>query len=142
MKEEGNERGSQKNLVSARMTDQGIVIERIDTLEIVKELETEIGTEGETMVVIAIEHVIEVGIVVVTMSVIEKEIVTRTGTGTGIMMLVTMAMGVLGIGNLIMTVLSPNMSGTGTVRGIMIMVSQMRIVGGMNSMIMGIGVQT
>ena len=140
MKEEGNGRGSEKSLMSAPMTDQGIVIERIDTLEIVKELETEIGTEGETMVVIAIEHVIEVGIVVVTMSVIEKEIVTRTGTG--IMMLVTMAMGVLGIGNLIMTVLSPNMSGTGTVRGIMIMVSQMRIESGMNSMIMGIGVQT
>ena len=120
------------------MTNQGIVIERIDATEIGKELETE--RETVVVIAIAIEHVIEVGIVVVTMSAIEKEIVR----GIGIMMSVTMTVnvGVLGIWNLIMTVLNPNMSGTGTVRGIMIMVSQMRIVGGTNSMIMGIGIQT
>lgn len=147
VKEEGNGRGSVKNHVSAPMTDREIAIGRIDTTEIVKELETEIGTERETAVVVIVtEHVNEAGIVVVIMSAIEKETVTGTGTGTGIMMLVTMnvTVGVLGIGigNLIMTVSSPNMREIGTVRGIMIMVSQMRIMGGLSSMIMGIGGRT
>ena len=40
MKEEGNGRGSEKSLVSALMTDQRIVIERIDTTEIRSEEHT------------------------------------------------------------------------------------------------------
>lgn len=109
--------------MSAPMTGQGIVTtEKIGITEIVKERETEAVT--------VIEHVIEVGTVAVTMSVIEREtmVVIVLGTGRGTMKLVTITMGVLMIG------MNRNMRGIDMVKGTMIMPSQRMIWAGMNNL--------
>uniref|UniRef100_A0A2N9H5R6 Uncharacterized protein n=1 Tax=Fagus sylvatica TaxID=28930 RepID=A0A2N9H5R6_FAGSY len=127
------------------MTDIGIVIiGRIGTTEIVKgtrkEKDTGVGMEIEYMIVIETK----VGIVVVTMSVIM--IALERGRVKETMMLKTMTMivGGLVIGNLIMIRLNRNMRGTDMVRGrrTMITLNQRMIMGGMNSLSMGISIQT
>lgn len=125
-KEEGTKRRNGRSPVSALMTGLGIVIiERIDTTEIVTETET--GRGRETGVVTVTEHVIAVESEVVIMSVTEKEIVIGNeivialvkGRGTGIMKLVILTVGIHEIGKLKRT---------------MIMLTRRMIVGGMNSL--------
>uniref|UniRef100_A0A2N9H5B8 Uncharacterized protein n=1 Tax=Fagus sylvatica TaxID=28930 RepID=A0A2N9H5B8_FAGSY len=115
-----------------------MIIGRIGTTEIV----TGTGKEKDTGVGIVIET--KVGIVVVTMSVIV--IALERGRVKETMMLNTMTMivGGLVIGNLIMIGLNQNMRGTDMVRGrrTMITLNQRMIVGGMNSLSMGISIQT
>uniref|UniRef100_A0A2N9GLA6 Uncharacterized protein n=1 Tax=Fagus sylvatica TaxID=28930 RepID=A0A2N9GLA6_FAGSY len=145
VKGEGTKRGNGRNSVNAPMTDIGIVIiGRIGTTEIVKgtrkEKDTGVGIVTELVIVIETK----VGIVVVTMSVIV--IAHERGRVKETMMLKTMTMivGGLVIGNLIMIGLNRNMRGTDMVRGrrTMITLNQRMIVGGMNSLSMGISIQT
>jgi hypothetical protein len=121
-----------------------VIIGRIGTTEIVtgtrKEKDIGVGIATEYMIVIETE----VGIVVVTMSVIV--IAFERGRVKETMMLKTMTMivGGLVIGNLIMIGLNRNMRGIDTVRGrrTMITLNQRMIVGGMNSLSKGISIQT
>uniref|UniRef100_A0A2N9GX81 Uncharacterized protein n=1 Tax=Fagus sylvatica TaxID=28930 RepID=A0A2N9GX81_FAGSY len=145
VKGEGTKRGNRRNGVNAPMTDMRIVIiGRIGTTEIVtgtrKEKDTGVGIATELVIVIETK----VGIVVVTMSVIV--IALERGRVKETMMLKTMTMivGGLVIGNLIMIGLNRNMRGTDMVRGrrTMITLNQRMIVGGMNSLSMGISIQT
>uniref|UniRef100_A0A2N9F1G7 Uncharacterized protein n=1 Tax=Fagus sylvatica TaxID=28930 RepID=A0A2N9F1G7_FAGSY len=145
VKGEGTKRGNGRNGVNAPMTDMRIVIiGRIGTTEIVtrtrKEKDTGVGIVTELVIVIETK----VGIVVVTMSVIV--IALERGRVKETMMLKTMTMivGGLVIGNLIMIGLNQNMRGTDMVRGrrTMITLNQRMIVGGMNSLSMGISIQT
>jgi hypothetical protein len=145
VKGEGTKRGNRRNGVNAPMTDMRIVIiGRIGTTEIVtrtrKEKDTGVGIATELVIVIQTK----VGIVVVTMSVIV--IALERGRVKETMMLKTMTMivGGLVIGNLIMIGLNRNMRGTDMVRGrrTMITLNQRMIVGGMNSLSMGISIQT
>jgi hypothetical protein len=145
VKGEGTKRGNGRNGVNAPMTDIRIVIiGRIGTTEIVtgtrKEKDTGVGIATELVIVIETK----VGIVVVTMSVIV--IALERGRVKETMMLKTMTMivGDLVIGNLIMIGLNRNMRGTDMVRGrrTMITLNQRMIVGGMNSLSMGISIQT
>uniref|UniRef100_A0A2N9GX54 Uncharacterized protein n=1 Tax=Fagus sylvatica TaxID=28930 RepID=A0A2N9GX54_FAGSY len=145
VKGEGTKRGNGRNGVNAPMTDIRIVIiGRIGTTEIVtgtrKEKDTGVGIATELVIVIETK----VGIVVVTMSVIV--IALERGRVKETMMLKTMTMivGGLVIGNLIMIGLNRNMRGTDMVRGrrTMITLNQRMIVGGMNSLSMGISIQT
>jgi hypothetical protein len=121
-----------------------VIIGRIGTTEIVTgtRKEKDIGVGIATEYVIVIET--EVGIVVVTMSVIV--IAFERGRVKETMMLKTMTMivGCLVIGNLIMIGLNRNMRGIDMVRGrrTMITLNQRMIVGGMNSLSKGISIQT
>lgn len=141
------ERGNGRSPVSSPMTDQEIVIiEMIDTIEIVTELETERGRKTEGVNVTVTEHVIVIaaGIVVVIMNVIEKKTVIGSvivialvkGRGTGIMKLVTLTVtkGIPVIGILTMIVLIQNMSETAMVKGTMILLTRKMIVDGMTAM--------
>jgi hypothetical protein len=145
VKGEGTKRGNGRNGVNAPMTNIGIVIiGRIGTTEIVKgtrkEKDTGVGIATELMIVIETK----VGIVVMTMSVIV--IAHERGRVKETMMLKTMTMivGGLVIGNLIMIGLNRNMRGTDMVRGrrTMITLNQRMLVGGRNSLSMGISIQT
>ncbi|KAJ6740103.1 hypothetical protein OIU79_000278 [Salix purpurea] len=140
VKGEGTRKEIGRSHVSAPMISHGIVTtEKIGIIEIVKERETETRRENEAVIVTVIGHVIEVGTVAVTMSVIEREtvvvIVITLGTGRGIMKSVTMTVGVPMIG------MSQNMRGIGLVKGTMIMLSQRMIVAGMNNLSRGKGCQ-
>lgn len=129
MKEEGIEKGSERNLVSVPMIGQGIVIiEMTDTTETVTETEIGSGKERETGVVTGTEHETVVVTEVVIMSVTENETVIESviaiarakGIGKGTTKLVT----------LIVTGANPVI---GKLKGIMIMLSRKMIVGGMNN---------
>lgn len=156
MKGEGIKRENGRNPVSAplnaHMIGLGIVIiERIDTTEIVIGTGTGIEKKKENVVVIELVIVIEDGTVAVTMSVIETEtmigsvIVIAPEKGRGIMKLgtLTLTVAIPVIRNLNMIVLSPSMKGIGMVKriGIMTTQHQMMIEGGMNNQNMGIGTQ-
>lgn len=145
VKGEGIERGNGRSPMSAPMINQGIVIiEMIDTIEIVTELETERGRETEGVTVT--EHVIVIvaGIMVVIMNVIEKETVIGSvivialvkGRGTGIMKLVTLTVteNIPVIGILTMIVLIQNMSETTMAKGTMILLTRKMIVDGMTTL--------
>lgn len=145
VKGEGIERGNGRSLVSAPMTDQEIVIiEMIDTIEIVTELETARGREAEGVTVTEHVTVIAAGIVVVIMNVIEKGTVIGSvivialvkGRGTGIMKLVTLTVteDIPVIGILTMIVLIQNMSETAMVKGTMILLTRKMIVDGMTTL--------
>jgi hypothetical protein len=145
VKGEGTKRGNRRNRVNAPMTDIGIVIiGRIGTTEIVtgtrKEKDTGVGMETEYMIVIETK----VEIVVVTMSVIVIALERGRVKETMMLKTITMIVGGLVIGNLIMIRLNRNMRGTDMVRGrrTMITLNQRMIMGGMNSLSMGISIQT
>ena len=147
MKGEGTKRRNGRNRVNAPMTDIGImIIGRIDTIEIVTRTrkEKDIGVGMATKYVIVIET--KVRIVVVTMSVIVIVIALERRRVKETMMLktMTMIMGGLVIGNLIMIRLNRNMRGTNMIKGrrTMITLNQKMIMGGMNSLSMGISIQT
>lgn len=142
VKGSGTEKENEKGLRSALKTEQEIAsIERIGTIEIVKE--TEIGKRRETVVVTVIERaiVIAVGTVVVIETdlviVIVIAIVRGRGIETGIMKLVmlTMIVVILMIENMTLTKLKLSMTETGMVRKreTMIMWSRRMIVDGMNN---------
>lgn len=140
VKGEGTRKETGRSHVSDPMTSHGIVTtEKIGIIEIVKERETETRRENEVVTVTVIGHVIEVGTVVGTMSVIEREtvvgIVIAPGTGRGIMKSVTMTVDVPMIG------MSQNMRGIDLLKGTMIMLSQRMIVAGMNNLSRGKGCQ-
>jgi hypothetical protein len=144
VKGEGTKRGNGRNSINAPMTDIGIVIiGRIGTTEIVKgtrkEKDTGVGIATELVIVIEIK----VGIVVMTMSVIVIAHERRRVKETMMLKTMTMIVGGLVKGNLIMIGLNRNMRGTDMVRGrrTMITLNQRMIVGGMNSLSMGISIQ-
>jgi hypothetical protein len=145
VKGEGTKRGNRRNGVNAPMTDMRIVIiRRIGTTEIVTgtRKEKDIGVGIATKLVIVIET--KVGIVVVTMSVIVIALERRRVKETMMLKTMTMIVGDLVIGNLIMIGLNRNMRGTNMVRRrrTMITLNQRMIMGGMNSLSMGISIQT
>jgi hypothetical protein len=105
-----------------------------------KEKDTRVGIVAELVIVIESK----VGIVVVTMSMIVIALERGRVKETMMLKTITMIVGGLVIGNLIMIGLNRNMRGTDMVRGrrTMITLNQRMIVGGMNSLSMGISIQT
>lgn len=146
VKGEGIERENGKSLMSALMTDQGImIIGRIGTTETATGTETEIGRETGAVIVIADVTEIVAGTVVGNMSVIVTVLERGRGIGKEIMNLGTLTMSedVPVVESTTMTLWNQNMSEIGMVRGrgTMIMLSRRMILNGMNSVITGIGIQ-